>query len=240
MPKRILILGGTGLARQAAAVLVEQGLDVIYSLAGVTHSPSLPKGNVRVGGFGGVEGLRAYVLAEKIEQVVDATHAFAKQMSGNAVAACAQENIPFVRLESPPWQFQAGDQWIEVAIVAEAVHALPQGSKAVVTVGRKEAASFFARADLSGAIRMIEPPLVPAPQGWKLLLERPPFTKAAEIDLLRTTGADYLVSKNAGGPRPAKLDAAAALGLPVIMWQRPVKAAARTVYTVEQLFSQLA
>ena len=237
--KRILILGGTGLARQAADALVEQGFDVTSSLAGVTHSPHLPKGRVRTGGFGGVAGLRAYLLTKKIHLVVDGTHAFAAQMSAHAFTACNQVSVKLLRLEAPVWQPQAGDDWREVATVEAAVASLPLWAKVVVTVGRKEVGQFFARADLSGMARMIEPAGVAAPTRWQVLLERPPFTLEAEIDLLRASTADYLISKNAGGPRPTKLDAAAKLALPVIMVQRPYKPVVQTVGNVSELLASI-
>ena len=237
--KRILILGGTGLARQAADALVEQGFDVTSSLAGVTHSPHLPKGKLISGGFGGVEGLQAYLKAAQFDLVVDVTHAFAAQMSAHAFAACNQVSVKLLRLEAPAWQRQAGEDWREVETVPAAVAALPKNAKVVVTVGRKEVGGFFARADLSGIARMIEPAEMPAPPNWQVMLERPPFTLEAEIDLLRSSQAEFLVSKNAGGARPAKLEAAAALVLPVIMVRRPFKPAVQTVENVAELLSAI-
>ena len=237
--KRILILGGTGLARLAADALVEQGFDVTSSLAGVTHSPHLPKGKLINGGFGGVEGLEAYLKAEQFDLVVDATHAFAAQMSAHAFTACSQVSVKLLRLEAPVWQPQAGDDWREVATVEAAVASLPLWAKVVVTVGRKEVGQFFARADLSGIARMIERADEAAPSNWQVLLERPPFSLEAEIDLLRSSQAEFLVSKNAGGQRPAKLGAAAALALPVIMVRRPFKPVVQTVENVYELLAAI-
>jgi len=237
--KRILILGGTGLARLAADALVEQGFDVTSSLAGVTHSPHLPKGKLRIGGFGGVTGLKIYLAEEKFDLVADATHAFAAQMSAHAFTACNQVSVKLLRLEAPAWQPQAGDDWREVENVAAAVAVLPQSAKVVVTVGRKEVGAFFARAHLSGVARMIEQAEVAAPSHWQVMLERPPFTLEAEIDLLRSSQAEFLVSKNAGGARPAKLRAAAALALPVIMVRRPFKPAMQTLQDVDELLAAI-
>jgi len=171
--------------------------------------------------------------------VIDATHPFAAQMSANAVAACLKVEVPLIRLEPPAWRAQAPDDWRSVSSIAEAVQALPHKAKAAVTVGRKEIGAFFARSDLSGVARMIEPPEVPVPPQWQLLLERPPFTLAAEVDLLRASAVDFLVSKNAGGTRATKLDAAAALGLPVIMVARPPKPAVETVANLSELLGSL-
>ena len=237
--KRILVLGGTGLAREAANALIASGAEVVSSLAGVTRHPHLPAGEIHLGGFGGVEGLVGYLLSENFDLVIDATHPFAAQMSAHAVAACIQTKTKLLRLEQPPWQTQKGDQWREVATIGAAVDALPLGARVVVTIGRKEIGAFFAQKDLCGLARMIEPPHQLAPPQWQVLLERPPFTLEAEIDLLRASQAQFLISKNAGGARAAKLDAAAALALPVIMVERPTKPDVRTVAEVAELLGIL-
>ena len=239
MRRRILILGGTGLAREAADAFVVRENSVVTSLAGVTRQPRLPKGEVRVGGFGGVDGLVAYLRLEKFDVVIDATHPFASQMSANAYAACQIEKMPLIRLEAPAWQTQKGDDWRFVASISSAVETLPKNAKVGVTVGRKEIGAFFARADLSGIARMIEPPAVAVPAQWHVLLERPPFILEAEIDLLRASAAHFLVSKNAGGARVAKLDAAAALGLAVVMINRPQKPNVTTATNVSELLGMV-
>ena len=233
LPKRILILGGTSLARHAADVLVLAGCDVTSSLAGVTQNPLLPKGKVRVGGFGGVDGVRAYLEAEKIDLVIDATHPFAAKISANVVAAAGRAQV--MRLSPPCWEKQSGDNWIDVFNIAEAVKKLPQGVRVAATVGRKEIEPFFVRSDLSGFARMIESPPVPVPPHWTLLQERPPFTVNQELKLFAEHQIQYVVSKNAGGARAAKLDAAAQMNIPVVMITRPFKPAVQTFFSIEDL-----
>ena len=237
--ERILILGGTGLAREAANALVPHVTTVVTSLAGVTRTPHLPHGEVRVGGFGGVDGLVAYLRDAKMDLLIDATHPFAAQMSAHGQAACASAGVKLIRLEAPAWEPQNKDDWLTVGSVAEVVDALPKNANVAVTVGRKEIAAFFARADLCGIARMIEPPDVATPIHWQVLLERPPFTLESEVDLLRSSESEFLVCKNAGGPRVAKLDAAAALGLPVMMIRRPYKPVVATVATIAELLGTL-
>ncbi len=239
MPHRILVLGGTGLAREAANALVARGQQVISSLAGVTRTPHLPMGEIRIGGFGGIDGLVSYLGHERFDLVVDATHSFAAQMSANTHAACTRLGIKLIRLEAPVWLAQNGDDWRIVSALADAAHYLPKNANVAVTVGRKEIAVFFARPDLSGIARMIEPPEVEVPPHWRVLLERPPFTLEAEVDLLRASKVNFLVSKNAGGARVAKLDAAAALCVPVIMVSRPFKPVVTTVSNVAELLGRL-
>ena len=239
MQHKILVLGGTGLARKAANALVARAQQVISSLAGVTRNPHLPRGEIRMGGFGGIDGLVSYTSHEKFDWIVDATHPFAPQMSAHAHAACTRLGVKLIRLEAPAWLPQNGDDWRVVSAVADAAQSLPKNTNVAVTVGRKEIGVFFARSDLSGIARMIEPPEVEVPPHWQVLLERPPFTLKSEIDLLRASKVNFLVSKDAGGARVAKLDAAAELGVPVIMVSRPFKPAVTTVSNVAELLGSL-
>ncbi len=235
-PERILILGGTQDARALASALVDEGFSVITSLAGLTENPVLPRGEVRCGGFGGVQGLADYLRAEGIAAVADATHPFAQRMSEHAVAACRETGLPLLRLERPAWTAEAGDRWTMVASVAEAAAALPVGARVLVTIGRKEIAPFLAREDISGVARMIEPPMVEWPPRWRLLLQRPPFSVAEERRLMEEHAITRLVTKNAGSPATeAKLMAARALGISVLMVQRPVKPAVQTFETPREL-----
>ena len=222
--KRILIIGGTGEARSLAAALIAEGFAPVTSLAGVTRLPLLPEGEVRRGGFGGVEGLRHYLEEANIAGLADASHPFAAQISGHAHEAALQAGVPYLRLERPQWAPEPQDHWIEVNDIAEAIAALPPRAQAMVTIGRKDIAAFFARADLGGVARMIEAPACEVPPGWTLLLARPPFTVASETALLVEHGISHLASKNAGGDETqAKMFAAREKNIPVIMVRRPVK-----------------
>ena len=232
---KILILGGTAEARGAAEALVARGHDIVTSLAGVTRHPHEPAGKVRKGGFGGVDGLEAYIRQNGIVLLVDATHPFAAVMSAHAVEAAARAGIPCIRLERPAWKPRAGDRWLRVPDIGEAAEAVPQGGRVLLTIGRKEIAPFITRPDLSGLARMIEPPDTPLPPNWTLLLARPPFLVEAEQALMRDHGITMLVTKNSGGRTEAKLEAARALGIPVIMIDRPAKPPAQTAQNVEGL-----
>lgn len=230
--RKILILGGTRDARQLAFRLIHAGHDVTTSFAGVTEHPVQPEGKVRVGGFGGVEGLRQYLKAENIDVLVDATHPFAAIISANAAAASG--DVVLLRLQRPAWTAKPEDRWMEVADIDAAVLALPINASVMLTIGRKEIAPFTARIDLSGVARMIEPTTVHLTQSWKLILERPPFSLESEIALLRDHEITYLVSKNAGGSETeTKLVAARILQIPVVMIARPHKPMVTTYSSVE-------
>jgi len=223
----ILILGGTGEAHRLASALERP---FTLSLAGATRRPQPRPYPLRSGGFGGVEGLAAYLRAKNIAALIDATHPFAARISRNAVAAARATSTPLLRLERPAWEPQP--DWHVVPDIAAAASVLPPQARAFLTVGSQHLASFAARKDIWCLTRAIEPPAQP-PRG-EVLLQRPPFTPAAETVLMRHHAITHLVSKNAGGAQTrAKLDAAAALALPVIMVARPELPLAETAGTIK-------
>lgn len=231
---KVLILGGTHDARDLAAALLAEGYDPVTSLAGVTTAPIMPPGRVRTGGFGGVEGLKDYLVEERISAIADATHPFAAVMSHHAAEAAAALALPILRVERPAWEAGTDDHWINVATTGEAVAALPSGARALVTIGRKEIGAFFARGDISGVARMIEVPAEDVPAGWSILRERPPFAPDSEAALITHHAITHLVTKNAGGDETsAKLKAARETKIPVIMIARPRKPMVHCVPTVE-------
>ena len=238
--KRILILGGTGDARALASRLVALKQDVVTSLAGVTADPLLPEGRLRRGGFGGAEGLAAYIRAEGIDVLVDATHPFAAQISANAAAASASTGVKLVRLERPQWVAEAGDDWRDVAGMDEAVAAIPPGASVFVSTGRKGLGTLFARDDLHGVIRAIEPIECAVPGQWTVLLERPPFSFQHEMQLLQHHCIGLVLTKNAGGATlTTKLLAARALRIPVLMIARPAKPSVPAFSSIDALLAAL-
>ena len=240
MSKRILILGGTGEARMLAVHLNELGFDVISSLAGRTDNPTLPDGETRIGGFGGIEGLRDYLVEEKIDRLIDATHPFAARISTNAYEATKQADIEIVRLERPPWEAEKGDIWHHVQSLEDAVTALPKNCTALVTIGRQQLGSFLDRDDVKVIARAIDAPSITVPDHWEIILARPPFTLDDEIELFRSRNIDVLVTKNAGGNETReKLLAARKLQKPVIIIDRLPKPSVTTYSTVDELLAAL-
>ena len=234
---RILILGGTaeasGLAR---ALFGDARVAAITSLAGRTRAPAEVPGEVRVGGFGGPEALAEYLRRESIGLVVDATHPFAARISRNAAQACAAAGVPRLLLARPAWTARAGDTWVPAANTEAAAAALPGlGRRAFLAIGRQELAAF---ATLTGhwfLVRLVETPEAPPPlAAYHLVFGRGPFAVASERALLREHGIEVVVSKNSGGAgAAAKIAAARALKLPVVMIERPPAPKSETAESVE-------
>ncbi|MFG3182543.1 cobalt-precorrin-6A reductase [Streptomyces nigra] len=223
-PRHILLLGGTTEARElAAALAAHPGMRVTTSLAGRVSRPGAVAGDVRVGGFGGAEGLAAWLRAEEVDTVVDATHPFAASITANAVRAARIMGVPAVVLRRPGWHPEPGDRWHESSSLAEAAALLPGlGHRVLLTTGRLGLAAF---AHLDGqrfVVRCVEPPEPPMPPHTEVLLARGPFTVPGETELLRDHRIGVLVTKDSGGAATApKLVAARRLGLPVVVVRRP-------------------
>lgn len=239
---RILVLGGTVEARILGERLAAAGYDTVFSLAGRTGAPLLPRTSAvhaRIGGFGGAAGLCAYLHGEHIGLVADATHPFAAAIARNAVAAAAAAAVPCFRLERPAWIAGPGDDWRIVADTAAAVGAIPTGARALVTIGRQEIAVFAARTDIHVIARMIEAPAAALPNAT-LILARPPFSLDGERRLFADLAVTILVAKNSGGDATAgKLAVARERRVPVIMIARPRKPAVPTFSTVDEMLTAI-
>lgn len=231
---KALILGGTteasALARRLAG---HPAIDAQVSLAGRTAQPVLPPLPTRIGGFGGVEGLRDCLTASGIRAVVDATHPFAARISANAVAACEEAGVPLLVLTRAPWEPAGGDRWTMVPTMAAAADAV-RGTAGTVflTVGRQELAPFEAAPDVRYLIRAVDPPdPMPALPRATVILDRGPFTVEGEEALIDAHGITLIVSKNSGGTATmAKLEAARRRGIPVVMVTRPPASGAAVVH----------
>ena len=240
---RVLLLGGTGEARALAAALVERRVEVTSSLAGRVTNPRLPVGHVRIGGFGGVDGLVGHLRTHAVTHLVDATHPFAAAISANAARAAAVTGVPLVALRRPGWTARAGDDWTRVpTIEAAAAHvaASPPGT-VLLTTGRRDLAVFAADAGHHYVARMVDPPAGRTPPRFTPVLDRGPYDLAGELALLRRHHARLLVTKDSGGTLTvAKLDAARELHVPVLMVDRPpLPDGVRACDSVEAVLAQL-
>ncbi|MFD0917749.1 cobalt-precorrin-6A reductase [Pseudahrensia aquimaris] len=222
-PRKILLLGGTKEAAERAAELVAQGADVTTSLAGRTREPEPVAGKVRVGGFGGVEGLADYLLQNAINELIDATHPFAIQISANAKAAAERTGVTLTVLTRAPWQRETGDNWHILPSPEAAVDSPPPGATVLLALGSQHIAPFARRKDVHFIIRMIDRPQAPLPFAkHTIVLGKPSSEPDKEASLLKAYGVTHIVCRNSGGPGAyGKIVAARTLGLPVIMIERP-------------------
>ncbi len=238
---RILLLGGTTDAALMARALAGAGADAVYSYAGRTDAPVAQPLPTRTGGFGGAEGLAAYLRAKGITHVIDATHPFAAGMSRNAAEACGQMGVPLIALKRPGWTEGPGDRWVRVADIPAAVKALPDApARVFLAIGRQGIAPFAARTDLFFLLRMVDAHPADFAPPHHAVIDRGPFTMDGDLALMRTCGITHVVAKDAGGEGArAKLDAARMLGLPVILIDRPAAPPRRMVESVEEVMGWL-
>lgn len=233
---RLLVLGGTAEAAELTARLAgDDRLETVTSLAGLTRMPTALAGRVRRGGFGGPDGLAAFLNGERYDALVDATHPFAARIAEHAAEAAGMAGVPRVKLVRPPFERTPTDRFIPVPDMAGAAAALPQGARVFLAAGRREIATFADRKDLWCLVRMIEPPAAgeTLPAG-EVILGRPPADPEAEVELLTTYRIGWIVSKDSGGQAAAKIIAARRLGLPVVLVERPAPPPGPTVPSVAE------
>lgn len=233
---KLLLLAGSGEAKQIAHTLAKTGIQVVASLAGATRAPDPLPVPTRVGGFGGADGFVSYLDAEKITAVLDATHPFADRITQRTASICAARGLPYLYCCRPGWNAEPGDRWTEIAREEDAAAHIPLGETVFLGTGRQTLHRF---ANLEGRrviCRQIDPPTAPFPfEGGEFLIGRPPFSVSQEKELFKKALIDWIVVKNAGGtPSRTKLTAAGDLGIPVLMIKRPPPPDALCVQSVEE------
>jgi precorrin-6A/cobalt-precorrin-6A reductase len=238
--EKVLLLGGTAEARRLAEALSAEGIDVVSSLAGRTADPVLPPGEVRIGGFGGAEGLAEWLRTHPVRAVVDATHPFAAAMTAHAAQAAAATGTPLLRLQRPGWHEQPGDDWRWVDSLEAAAEAVVGFAHVFLTTGRTGLGA-FAGLTQEVLVRSVDPPGPPLPPRTTVVLERGPFTVDDELALMREHAVDVVVTKDSGSSlTEAKLTAARQLGVPVVVVRRPsLPAGLPVVETVEEALGWL-
>jgi len=240
----VVILGGTADARRLADALVDafgDDLRIITSLAGRTKNPRLPKGEIRDGGFGGTEGLAAYLRDVQAGLLIDATHPYAAQISKHAAEAAAMSEVPRLVLDRPAWEPEPEDRWVHVPDIDAAVREISRKSDAcLITTGVNDLAAFAPIVSTKLFVRLIEKPETMLLAGAEIVIGTPPYKKDEEIALMRLLGIDLVVTKNAGGSATyAKIEAARALGIEVIMIDRPPLPGGDIVNSVDGALEQV-
>lgn len=226
--KRILLLGGV---TEALAIARTLGPEHIYSLAGVGRVPTDLTCQVRVGGYGGSEGLAQFVRNERISLILDATHPYAAQISRNAAEAARASGVPCWALRRPAWQPQPGDDWREVADWAELVEALKPFKRPLFTLGREPLQHLDEiPAEQFWTLRALD--VYPGNERCEVIGARGPFLIEDERALFQERRIDVLISKNSGSTATEpKLEVARERGVPVLVLKRPVLAAVHREFT---------
>ncbi|UWR22331.1 cobalt-precorrin-6A reductase [Sulfitobacter sp. S190] len=233
---RVLLLGGTTEASQLARLLKTADIETVFSYAGRTNTPIEQPVPVRVGGFGGEEGFDRYLAQAGITHVIDATHPFAATMAHTVHTVCTARTLPVLRLARAPWQPQAGDDWQSVPDIAAAIGALPDAPASVfLAIGRMHVDQFAAKPAHRYLLRLVDAPQhPPALPQHQIVVARGPFDVAGDRALMKAHGVTHLVAKNAGGTGAvAKITAARALAVRVIMIDRPYRPPVETVTSPE-------
>jgi precorrin-6A/cobalt-precorrin-6A reductase len=242
-PLKLLILGGSGEAAALALALDGNArYDVTLSLAGRTAEPASLPGTLRSGGFGGAEGLARALAEERFDLLIDATHPFAVQMKAHAIEAARSAGVPLLAIRRPAWIQREGDRWIMVESIEAAAAAIGGEPRRVfLTTGRMELAPFRSAPQHFYVVRSVEAPASEElPPRVALITARGPFRVDGEMALLNAYAIDVIVTKNSGGTATsAKLEAARALSLPVIMVERPDLPEAPSVETVSEVLAWL-
>lgn len=239
MTYSILILGGTAEAKALAAKLsMSPDYDILLSLAGRTKAPAEQPVPVRIGGFGGVEGLAHFIVEKRVNLLIDATHPFAANISRNAAEAAAASGTDILALRRPAWTRESGDRWQEVADIPAAVAALDIAPRRVfLTLGRQELLPFEAMPQHSYLVRSVDPvePALKLPD-VRYITDRGPFSEQNERRVLEEHAIDLIVSKNSGGQSSiGKINAARHLGIEVVLIERPLLPGVPSAESVEEL-----
>ncbi|MBT2339256.1 MULTISPECIES: cobalt-precorrin-6A reductase [Pseudomonas] len=216
---RILLLGGV---TEALAIARTLGPQHIYSLAGVGRVPTDLNCQVRVGGYGGAQGLAQFIREQRISLLLDATHPYAAQISHNAAQAARACAIPCWALRRPAWQPQAGDDWREVADWAELTQALQPFHRPLFTLGREPLQHLHEiPPEQFWTLRALD--IYPGNERCEVIAARGPFHLDDERELFERRQIDVLVSKNSGSTATEpKLEVARERGVPVLVLKRPV------------------
>ena len=236
--KRILLLGGV---TEALAIARTLGPQHVYSLAGVGRVPTDLTCEVRVGGYGGAEGLARYIRDEGIDLLLDATHPYAAQISQNAALAAAASNIPCWALRRPAWVAQPDDDWREVADWSELVEALATFQRPLFTLGREPLEHLHEiPPEQFWTLRALD--AYPGTARCDVIGARGPFLIDDERLLFAQRRIDVLISKNSGSSATEpKLQVARERAVPVLILKRPTLAQVdREFRTVEELMEGLA
>ena len=220
----ILLLAGSAEARDLGAALdrLGHGFRVLMSEPARGEPPFSRPPDYR--DFSGVNDMVLYLQETRARAILDASHGFDGELTDQASHAARALGLPYLRLERPPWDVTEHPRWRAARSVAAAMPMIAPGARVFSATGW---ASLPDYARFPGDVLLLrqtrqhrrKPPFPFVEPVFGL----PPFTKASETQLFEEMGVDLLICRNIGGlPSRPKLEAAKALGLDVILVDRPV------------------
>ena len=238
---KILIIGGTSESNKLEDSLSDTFIPIL-SLQGNTEKPRLGNYANRIGGFGGIEGLKSYLLGESIDAVVDASHPYSRQISKNVLAATQELNIKLYQLHRPAWKKVPSDSWFEVSSFGEAsfmANNLPRDSRIFLTIGKKNL-EIFEKSNNWMMFRTIDKYQKFISKGKKYLVGRGPFRLVSELINMRNNKITHLITRNSGSRETyAKIQACRILNIPIIMVGRENDDAAKKNSSIDNIKANL-
>lgn len=242
--KQVIVFAGTTEGRQISEWLAAAGVETLCSVAteyGELLVEKQPHLSVRQGRLL-PEEMEQLLEAEGKPLVLDVTHPYAVAVSANIKAACEKAGCEYLRLIRPSlmgknmadktvMQSQMGN-----AVTVESVEAAIDFLKTTegpifVTTGSKELPKFTALPDYQNRVyaRVLATPEVVIQcteagfTGPHLICMQGPFSKELNLAMLHSTGASWMVTKEAGraGGFEEKMTAAKEAGVKVVLIGRP-------------------
>ncbi len=238
---KIIIFGGTKEAREIASNLHDLGHELIFSLAGRTSNPTLPKSiKIIIGGFGGEQNLSDYFIASNFDLILDITHPYAQNISNQLVKAASLSSKKLVRFKRPIWQKTSKLNWQDFASFEQAIEQLPTKATVFITTGHKGLELLQIRMDCKFIVRLIEKPKITLNENCSLIINNPPYDLEQEISLMKNHNITHLISKNSGANQTkGKIEAANKLDIDIFMIKRPKLAPAEEFISIKQLTSNV-
>ena len=217
----ILLLAGSMEARGIGEAVAALGLRVHAVLTEPPKGPTPPPLPFDLMERPQAEGLAA--LAEGARAIVDASHGFDQQLTEAGQRAAAALGLPIINFSRPPWDAGENPLWQTAADVRSAMALVPSGARVFAATGwgsLPQCAAFPGDRLLLRQTHRHD--RVPPFDFVELVFGEAPFTPESEAELFQALSVDLLMCRNLGGraSRP-KLDAAAQLGLPVVLIDRP-------------------
>ena len=239
MSVNILILVGTGDGLQLAK---ELGLHAEFNIYIFVDNRSRLRSDLKVAGeistLRNEDFFHRFLIENGIEYLIDASHPFDKEITELCKRVSKLADIKLTHFLRPPWIPTIDDNWTSVRTLDEAAKTIPDGSNVFIATGRIGLEKFSKLTSSKLFIRRLGKVKMHCPlDNGKFIYGDPPFSLKDEISLFRSLKIDVLIIKNVGGEGSfAKVEAARAMNISVIMIERPQKSWVNGIDTIPGIF----